>query len=82
MGDGDYWNIFAIVDGEFVIKNTISSDADLNYANASSRITTISVDVEADVVASPKEIVPFAEETTPSADEDLATDFTSDPSTP
>lgn len=82
LGDGDYWNVFAIVDGEFVIKNTISSDADLNYANASSRITTISVDVEADVVASPKEIVPFAEETTPSADEDLATDFTSDPSTP
>lgn len=82
LGDGDYWNVFAIVDGEFVIKNTISSDADLNYANASSRITTISVDVEADVVASPKEIVAFAEETTPSADEDLATDFTSDPSTP
>lgn len=32
QGSGDYWNIFAIVDGNLVIQNTITSGADISYA--------------------------------------------------
>lgn len=32
QGDGDYWNVFAIVNGTLVVKNTISSSADITYA--------------------------------------------------
>lgn len=32
QGSGDYWNVFAIVNGELVIKNTITSNADTSYA--------------------------------------------------
>lgn len=34
-GDGDYWNVFAIVDGKLVIQNTITDRADITYAGAS-----------------------------------------------
>ena len=33
QGDGYYWNVFAIVDGELVISNTITYDPDLTYAS-------------------------------------------------
>lgn len=31
LGDGDYWNVFAIKNGELIIKNTITSSADTSY---------------------------------------------------
>lgn len=33
QGTDDYWNIFAINDGEIIINNTISSSANTSYAN-------------------------------------------------
>ena len=33
QGTADYWNIFAIVDGELVVSNTITSYADTSYAD-------------------------------------------------
>ncbi len=33
LGDGDYWNVFAIKDGQIITKNTITDEADLSYAN-------------------------------------------------
>ena len=33
QGDGDFWNVFAIVNGNIVEKNTIASEADLTYAS-------------------------------------------------
>lgn len=32
QGSGDYWNVFAIVNGELVLRNTITSAADTSYA--------------------------------------------------
>lgn len=48
QGSGDYWNVFAIVNGELVIKNTITSTADISYANASTRsaISSASLSLE------------------------------------
>lgn len=34
QGDGDYWNVFAIVNGELIAKNTITSNPDTSYANS------------------------------------------------
>lgn len=44
QGTGDYWNVFAIVDGELIVKNTITSSKDTSYATAteSSQIVTFS----------------------------------------
>ena len=39
LGNGDYWNVFAIVDGQMVIRNTMTSRAETTYANA----TTFSI---------------------------------------
>jgi len=33
LGSEDYWNVFAILNGELIIKNTITSSADIQYAN-------------------------------------------------
>lgn len=33
LGSGDYWNVFAIKDGELIINNTITSSANTTYAN-------------------------------------------------
>lgn len=33
QGDGKYWNVFALVDGEIVVRNTITSSPDTGYAN-------------------------------------------------
>lgn len=32
LGDGDYWNVFAIVNGRLVVRNTITDSAELGYA--------------------------------------------------
>ena len=32
LGSGDYWNIFAIVDGEIIVNNTITSTPNTSYA--------------------------------------------------
>lgn len=42
QGSGDYWNVFAIVNGELVIKNTITNSADVSYASVSTRDATFS----------------------------------------
>lgn len=34
LGSGDYWNVFAIVDGQLVVRNTITGSAETNYANS------------------------------------------------
>ena len=31
MGNDRYWNVFAIVDGRIVVKNTITSSPDVSY---------------------------------------------------
>lgn len=33
LGNGDYWNAFAIVNGELVVRNTITSSKDIHYAS-------------------------------------------------
>ena len=38
LGDGDIWNVFAIVDGQMVISNTITDYADTGYANGSAAV--------------------------------------------
>ncbi len=32
LGESDYWNVFAIKDGEIIVQNTITDSADVNYA--------------------------------------------------
>lgn len=43
QGRGDYWNVFAIVNGELVIRNTITNSADVSYAGGSTRTTNSSL---------------------------------------
>ncbi len=31
QGSGDYWNVFAVVNGELIVKDTITSSADISY---------------------------------------------------
>lgn len=33
QGSDDYWNVFAIVDGQFIMRNTITSSSETNYAS-------------------------------------------------
>lgn len=33
-GNGDYWNVFAVVEGKLIISNTITDEANLNYAKS------------------------------------------------
>ena len=33
QGGGDYWNVFAIKDGQLIIQNTITSSKDVSYAS-------------------------------------------------
>ena len=33
LGSSDYWNIFAIKDGEIIVRNTITSSSETSYAN-------------------------------------------------
>lgn len=39
LGDGDCWNVFAIVNGELVVRNTMTSNAETSYANVSAIAT-------------------------------------------
>lgn len=41
QGSGDYWNVFAIKDGQLIIQNTITSSKDVSYA---SPIATLAID--------------------------------------
>lgn len=52
QGSGDYWNVFAIVNGELVIKNTITSNADVSYASVSTRsaISSMSLSLEDEIL--------------------------------
>lgn len=34
QGSGDYWNVFAIKDGQLIIQNTITSSKDVSYASS------------------------------------------------
>lgn len=34
QGSGDYWNVFAVKGGEIIVKNTITSSADITYADS------------------------------------------------
>ena len=34
LGDGIYWNVFAIVNGEIKVKNTMTSSPDISYVNS------------------------------------------------
>lgn len=52
--DARYWNVFAIVDGEMVVSNTITSSADLSYAGTSPQSQVLPIDVEAQMVENPK----------------------------
>ena len=38
QGTGRYWNVFAIVDGRIMIKNTVTSSADVSYAVTNSAV--------------------------------------------
>lgn len=40
QGSGDYWNVFAIVDGQLVINNKISTRVDTSYANSAAARTS------------------------------------------
>lgn len=31
LGNNRYWNVFAIVDGQIIVKNTITSSPDVSY---------------------------------------------------
>ena len=77
QSDARYWNVFAIVNGELIVSNTITSSADLSYANTFSEVNALAidaeVDVEADMLASPKENTEAEpqSETEPVAETDL-----------
>lgn len=43
QGSGLYWNVFAIVNGRLVTRNTITSSSDITYAN----VTVLSADADA-----------------------------------
>lgn len=34
LGSGDYWNVFAICDGQLVVRNTITGSAETSYTNS------------------------------------------------
>lgn len=62
QGDGTYWNVFAIVDGEMVIKNTITTSADTSYADTISETDTEAV-TEATVEATTEAVTEAGTET-------------------
>jgi 5-hydroxyisourate hydrolase-like protein (transthyretin family) len=47
LGNGDFWNVFAIVNGKLIIRNTITSTSELSYASnnvSSYSISAFSID--------------------------------------
>lgn len=50
QGNGDYWNVFAIVNGELVTRNTITSDSDLTYAYNSDDIVPSAMSLDTQIV--------------------------------
>ena len=45
LGSGDYWNVFAIVDGELQVRNTITSSAETSYAGAVTDVYSLRLDI-------------------------------------
>lgn len=45
LGDGDYWNVFAIVDGKLQVRNTITDSAETSYAGAIPDAASLNLDV-------------------------------------
>lgn len=43
QGEEDYWNVFAIVNGNLIIRNTITSNAELNYADTVSDVRSANI---------------------------------------
>ena len=52
QGNGDYWNVFAVVNGQIVVRNTITDGADIGYAGAPG-IMTASLDEVVDKASIP-----------------------------
>ena len=52
LGNGDYWNVSAVVDGRIVVQNTITDNADITYAGAAG-IMTLDLDEMEDKVHVP-----------------------------
>jgi hypothetical protein len=50
QGNGDYWNVFAIVNGELIVSNSITSSPDRRYAT-SSRMRSLVYDFSDEVLA-------------------------------
>ena len=50
QGNGDYWNVFAIVNGELVTRNTITSASDLTYAYNSEDIVPSAMSLDTQIV--------------------------------
>lgn len=44
LGNGDYWNVFAIVNGQIVVKNTMTNVPDTSYAGAN-------IDSDSDIIS-------------------------------
>lgn len=42
QGDGDFWNVFAVVDGEIVVRNTVTASAETSYAGSRDSRSTVS----------------------------------------
>ena len=45
LGNGDYWNVFAIVDGELQVRNTITSSAETSYAGTVAGVQSLGLDI-------------------------------------
>ena len=50
QGNGDYWNVFAIVNGELITRNTITDNSDLTYAYNSEDIAPNAMSLDTQIV--------------------------------
>ena len=41
LGNGDYWNVFAIIDGELIVKNTITDKPETGYGTQQNGFKTV-----------------------------------------
>lgn len=72
QGSGDYWNVFAIVDGELVVRNTITDSVETSYAgDRSSRIalSAVSDDIAEETEEEKADIEDSADESTAVSEE-------------
>lgn len=83
QGNGDYWNVFAIVNGELVTRNTITDNSDLTYAYNSMDIAPNAMSLDTQIVDNePKKEDTFSDQEAITedlfSDEAIATDSFSD----